>query len=176
MNLKIPKIIFLDRDGVINKKPPQAHYVTKWNEFIFLPGALEGLQFLTQNGYDIFIVTNQPGIARGVMTEKDMQEINERFLTRCKEEGITIKKIYYCPHGWDDGCACRKPRPGMLFQAAKDFKFDVTQALFIGDDPRDKEAGDAAGCTTILIEPDGNLFKTLSKNFLFRVPDKEPSH
>ncbi|MBI5122576.1 HAD family hydrolase [Candidatus Roizmanbacteria bacterium] len=175
MNVQDQKIIFLDRDGVINKKPPKAQYVTTWREFVFLPGAIEGLQFLTKMGYDIFIITNQPGIARGMMTEKDLQEINEQFLERCKKEGVIIKKIYYCPHGWDEGCLCRKPQPGMLLQASKEFNFDITKTLFIGDDIRDKEAGDAAHCKTLLVEPDGNLLKIL-QSFLFRVSNKKPSH
>ncbi len=153
------KVIFLDRDGVINKKAPRGDYVRDWSKFEFLPGAIEGLKFLTKNDYEIFIITNQPGIGRGMMTKDAVEKIHANFLDHCKKEGITIKKIYYCPHSWEENCQCRKPKPGMLLQAAAEYQFDITKVTFIGDDPRDKEAGDAAGCRTILMKSDGNLLK-----------------
>lgn len=156
------KIIFLDRDGVINKKPPKADYVKSVDEFIFLPQALSGLKLLQEKGYEIYIVTNQPGIARGLMTENDLTEIHKYFLDVCKKSGISIKDIYYCPHGWNEGCSCRKPNPGMLFRAAAEHNFDLKNAIFIGDDERDQQAGKAADCRTILIASDGDLFKIVN--------------
>jgi D-glycero-D-manno-heptose 1,7-bisphosphate phosphatase len=75
--------------------------------------------------------------------------------------GVSIGGIYYCPHGWDDGCACRKPKPGMLYQAAREHDIDLTRAVFVGDDERDKEAGDAAGVRTILIPSDEGVAAAL---------------
>lgn len=154
---KLKKIILLDRDGVINKKPKKAEYVKKWKEFEFLPGAIDALKLLTKKGYEIIIITNQAGIGRGVMTEKDLKEIHEKFLETCREEKINIKGIYYCPHNWDDGCFCRKPKPGMLFKAAAEHSFDLTKSVFIGDDERDEQAGQAANCPAILLNPRQNL-------------------
>src|SRR5258705_865348 len=155
----VKKIIFLDRDGIINKSPIKTDYVKNWNEFQLLPSVIEALQLLIKNNFQIFIVTNQAGIARGMMTEKALQEIHKNLLSLFKKNKIHITKIYYCPHGWDDGCECRKPKPGMLLQAAEEFNFDIKKAFFIGDDQRDKQAGDAAGCQTIPMMPNGNLLE-----------------
>lgn len=149
---KPKKIILLDRDGVINKKPPKAEYVKSWEEFEFLPGAIDALKLLTQKEYEIFIISNQAGIGRGVMTEDNLKGIHKKFLEACKKEDIGVKGIYYCPHNWDEGCFCRKPKPGMLFKAAADHSFDLTEAIFIGDDERDKQAGKSADCKTVLLQ------------------------
>lgn len=154
---KPKKIILLDRDGVINKKPQKAEYVKNWKEFEFLPGAIDALRLLTKKRYEIIIISNQAGIGRGVMTKENLREIHEKFLEVCKKERIDIKGIYYCPHNWDEGCFCRKPKPGMLFKAAADHHFDLTKAIFIGDDERDEQAGKAANCKTILLQNGQNL-------------------
>lgn len=158
---KPKKVILLDRDGVINKKPGKAEYVKNWDEFEFLPGAIEGLKLLTKKKYEIFIVSNQAGIGRGMMTEENLKETHGKFLEICKKEGIDIKETYYCPHDWDDGCFCRKPKPCMLFKAAADHNFDLTRAIFIGDDERDVQAGQSAGCKTILIQRDQSLLNAI---------------
>jgi len=156
------KVVFLDRDGVINKKPVEHDYVKNWSEFELLPGAIEALKLLTQNGYDIYVITNQRGIARGMMSEQDLKVIHDKLREELKKHNAKIKQIYYCPHGEDEGCECRKPKPGMLFQAASEHNFDLTKAIFIGDDERDLQAGDAAGCKTILVEPEKNLLEIVN--------------
>jgi len=155
--LQPKKVVLLDRDGVINRKPPEHDYVKSWSEFEFLPGAIEALKLLTQNGYDIYVITNQRGIARGMMDEHDLKVINEKLKEELEKHNARINRIYYCPHGLDDRCDCRKPKPGMLFQAARENDFDLTKAIFIGDDERDLQAGDAAGCETVLVKPRENL-------------------
>ena len=154
------KVIFLDRDGVINKKPKKADYVKNWSEFEFLPGTIQALQILCQKGYDIYIITNQPGIARGVMTKEDLDLIHQKMGEEFKKNGGKIKAIYTCLHGWNEGCECRKPKPGLLFQAAREHYLDLTKTIFIGDDERDIQAGQAAGCKTILIGDKINLLRT----------------
>ena len=94
----------------------------------------------------MIVVTNQAGIARGEMTEEDLARIHDRMRGDAEEAGGRIDAIYHCPHGCDEGCACRKPRPGMLFQAQRDFHLDLSRVPFIGDDERDGQAADAAGC------------------------------
>jgi len=155
------KIVFLDRDGVINKKPTPADYVKQWEEFEFLPGAIEGLVWLSKHGYEIYIITNQPGIARGKMTQEDLMQIHANMQRDLKVRGVLLSGIYVCSHGWDEGCRCRKPNPGLLYQAANEHYFDATKAIFIGDDPRDIEAGETVGCRTIHMESDGNLLKVV---------------
>jgi D-glycero-D-manno-heptose 1,7-bisphosphate phosphatase len=153
------KIVFLDRDGVINRKAPKAEYVKNWDEFEFLPGVIEAIQLLSQNAYEIYLVTNQAGIARGIMSEADLNAIHENMKKELGKAGIGISGIYYCPHGWDDGCDCRKPKPRMLFKAANDHHLNLTKAIFIGDDERDAAAGKAAGCRTILVNPQHYLLR-----------------
>lgn len=150
--LRPRKVIFLDRDGVINKKAGKAEYIKKWEEFEFLPGAVEGLKLLSENNYDIYIVSNQPGVARGVMNEKDLVEIHKNMKAELAKNGAEIKGIYCCLHGWHDDCECRKPKAGLLFQAAKENNLDLSKVVFIGDDIRDILAGEEAGCKTALVE------------------------
>ena len=131
--------------------------MTQWSEFRWLPGTLEALATLVQVGYKIIIVTNQSGIARGIMTEDDLVAVHRAMKSEVAAAGALVDAIYHCPHGWDDGCFCRKPRPGMLFQAQRDFQLDLTKTLFVGDDERDMEAGEAAGCLTSLVRPGRSL-------------------
>jgi len=157
--LKPKKVLFLDRDGVINKKPPKADYVKSWNEFEFLPGSVEAITLLTKKGYDIYIISNQAGIARGIMTENDLKEIHRNMVNELEKKEGKISDIYYCPHGWDEGCECRKPKPGMFFQAAKEHHIDLTKAVFIGDDERDVEAGETARVKTIPVTPNKSFLE-----------------
>lgn len=152
------KIILLDRDGVINRKPQKADYVKTWSEFIFLPRALEAIRHLTAAGFEVYIITNQPGIARGVMSKEDLDEINRTLHLAVKHKGGRIDGIYQCLHGWDEGCECRKPKPGLLLDAAFEHSFDLTKAIFIGDNERDILAGEAAECRTLLVDSSHDLF------------------
>jgi D,D-heptose 1,7-bisphosphate phosphatase len=155
------KVIFLDRDGVINKKPPKADYVKKWEEFEFLPGVIDGLKILSQNNYDIYVVSNQPGIARGMMAKNDLILIQENLEKELKKNNIIINGFYYCLHGWDDNCECRKPKPGLLFQAAREHNIDLTKTIFIGDDERDLQAGEAADIKTFLVAPEKSFLQII---------------
>lgn len=143
--------VILDRDGVLNKKPPKAHYVRAWHEFEWLPGAKEALHLLAEAGYRVIVVSNQAGIARGAMTEADLTHIHERMNAEVAKAGGHIDAVYFCPHDWDGGCECRKPKPGMLFQAQRDFDLDLSRTFFIGDDERDAQAAEAAGCLSVLV-------------------------
>lgn len=151
------KVILLDRDGVINKRPPKADYVKKWEEFEFLPGAIEAIRILNSKGYKIFVLSNQPGIARGMITEKDLSIIHNNMQKELKKHGARIDGIYFCPHGWNEGCHCRKPKPGLLLQASKEHLIDLTKTILIGDDERDIEAGKSVGCKTFLVDERRNL-------------------
>ncbi|MFC1941144.1 HAD-IIIA family hydrolase [Chloroflexota bacterium] len=166
------KVVLLDRDGVINKKPPEHDYVKSWSEFEFLPGANEALKLLTQSGYDIYIITNQRGIALGMMTERDLELIHEKLRGELAKHNVRINQIYYCPHGKDDGCECQKPKPGLLFQAASEHNFNLTKAIFIGDDERDLQAGNAAECKAILAKRGKGLLQIV--NSLLRFTDCVP--
>jgi histidinol-phosphate phosphatase family protein len=150
------KVIFLDRDGVINKKAfgneRESDYIKSWREFEFLPGAKDALALLTGAGYKIFIVSNQRGIARGMMTAADLKDLHYRMEGELNRHGAWLAGSYYCPHDYADNCFCRKPRPGLLYRAAREHYLDLTKAIVVGDGKNDVEAGQAAGCKTILIK------------------------
>lgn len=158
------RAVILDRDGVLNRRPPQAQYVRCWDEFHWLPDVKEALSLLKRAGYKLLVVTNQPGIARNMMTEADLESIHSKMRSDLLEAGVTIDAIYHCPHGWDEGCFCRKPQPGMLFQAQREHHLDLTRTLFIGDDERDMQAGQAAGCPSVLVCETHNLLAAVKSH------------
>jgi D-glycero-D-manno-heptose 1,7-bisphosphate phosphatase len=155
--------IILDRDGVLNQKPPKAQYVRNVTEFRWLEGAKEALCLLTKAGYKIIVVSNQAGIARGLMTKEDVERIHEHMRADAAPAGGQIDAIYYCPHGWDENCECRKPRPGLLFKAQHDLNLDLTRTLVIGDDERDAQAAQAAGAPSLLVSPEISLFEIIRR-------------
>ena len=161
--LQPQRAVILDRDGVLNQKPPRAQYVRSWDEFEWLPGAIESLALLKRAGYKLIVVTNQPGIARGMMSEKDLGGVHSRMQDELSKAGATLDAIYHCPHGWDEGCFCRKPSPGLLFEAQREHHLDLTKTIFIGDDERDVEAGQAAGCPTALVTESLSLWEVVRR-------------
>ena len=157
------KVVFLDRDGVINKCPPKAEYVTKWEEFLFLPKAREALKLLAQKGYEIYVVSSQAGIARGMLTTKQVDGIHHRLKRELAKIGVALSDIYICPHGWNEGCFCRKPAPGLFFQAAAAHHLNLYEAYCIGDDERDIIAGRLAGCKTLRVTKTKSLYNLVGK-------------
>lgn len=138
--------VMLDRDGVLNWRPARAEYIRSWQEFKWLPGSKHALSLLNAAGYRVIVVSNQAGVARGAMTGNDLQLIHQKMREDAEQAGGYIDAVYTCTHDWNEGCSCRKPNPGMLFQAQRDFDLDLTRTLFIGDDDCDREASLAAGC------------------------------
>lgn len=149
--------ILIDRDGVLNEKAPRAQYITRPDDFRFLPGALEALRRLNEASYRIIIVSNQAGINRGAMTEADLAAVHRKMMAEIEAAGGRVDAIYHCPHDWDEGCDCRKPKPGMLNQAQREWHLDLTRTLFVGDDERDGEAAEAAGCPFELVTQQRSL-------------------
>ena len=144
------KTIFLDRDGVLNHRI-KGGYVRTADKFVWEKGARTALRQLTQGGFQIIVVTNQDGIGKGLMTFDDLERIHVKMKKEAQEAGGFITDVYYCPHTAQEGCACRKPRPGMLVQAALDYGIDLTSAVFVGDSITDVMAGKAARTKTVLI-------------------------
>ena len=148
------KAVFLDRDGVINQFPGNGKYVTKLNEFHFLPGALEAIKTLTDAGYSIFIVSNQAGVGKGVYTKQKLDHITKNMLRDVKKAGGKIRKVFYCIHHPYEGCDCRKPNIGSIEQGLKMLGKTIRSAkdtFFVGDTKSDIEAGLNAGCKTIFV-------------------------
>ena len=144
--------IFLDRDGVLNKRMPPAAYVRSWSEWEWLPGALDALRLLKINGYRVILITNQPGVARGELTLEALNHIHATMTAEARTAGGEIAATYACIHGWNDGCECRKPAPGLLFQAQRDLALDLTRMWYAGDDERDEQAATAAGCRFVMVD------------------------
>lgn len=161
--LKPVKTIFLDRDGTLNVKPAKACYVESPKEFVWIDGAREAVALLKKAGYRVILVSNQPGITKGNLTIEKLDEIHNKMQSELEEKGGTIDAIYYCPHNWDDGCDCRKPKPGMFYQAQKDYSLNLTKCVMIGDDERDMEAAKAAGCIGILIDDNYTLLQAVKQ-------------
>ena len=156
------KAVFLDRDGTINK---YVGFLRSIEDFELLPGVADAIKAINVSGYLAIVVTNQPVIARGEVTYPQLQEIHNKMETLLGAEGAYLDAIYYCPHHPHKGyegevlelkidCDCRKPKPGMLLTAAKDFNIDLSQSWMIGDGENDIKAGAAAGCKTALIGND----------------------
>jgi len=146
------RFVFLDRDGVINVDI--GDYTTTIEEWKWAAGALEGIRMLTEAGFGIIVITNQACIAKGLQTEYGLAVLHDFMLNHIHRAGGDILRIYHCPHQTSDGCSCRKPEPGMLLTAIKDYSIIPAKTFFIGDAPRDIEAGKRAGTRTILINTD----------------------
>jgi D-glycero-D-manno-heptose 1,7-bisphosphate phosphatase len=141
--------VFLDRDGVVNRKAPEGDYVTSWERFEFLPGALEGLRLLAAAGAPVVIVTNQRGIARGRMSERDLADINDRMSAAAAAAGGRIDAVYHCPH--EGGCDCRKPGTALFERAARDLDIDLSASAVVGDRASDMEAATRIGARRVLV-------------------------
>ena len=153
------KCVFLARDGTINR---YVGFLRSIDEFELLPGVAEAIRKINESGYLAIVATNQPVIARGEVTEAELREIHNKMETLLGQEGAYLDAIYYCPHHPHKGyegeipelkfdCDCRKPKPGMLLQAAADFNIDLSASYMVGDGENDVECGKAAGCTPVLL-------------------------
>ena len=145
------KVIFIDRDGVINKYPGDRLYVTSLDSFSFLPRAKKAISLLSKEGFKIFVVSNQSGVGNEAYNQKTLDNITIKMLNDIQQDGGRIDKVYYCTHRKDIDCSCHKPKPGMLEQAAKEFKFNLKKAYFIGDTIIDVLTAQAVGCKSILV-------------------------
>ena len=168
------KAVFLDRDGTVNK---YVGFLRNIDDMELLPGAAEAIKKINASGYLAILVTNQPVIARGEVTVPQLQEIHNKLETLLGREGAYLDAIYYCPHHPDRGfegeipelkfdCDCRKPKPGMLLRAAKDYNIDLSQSWMVGDSVSDIKAGKSAGCRTALVENNADFGQTATAETL----------
>jgi D-glycero-D-manno-heptose 1,7-bisphosphate phosphatase len=150
----IVRTVFLDRDGVLNRKLPEGDYVTEWAQFEWLPGAVEAIARLNRAGLTVIVVSNQRGIALGRLTIDQLELLHRQMRGQLAQNGARVDAIYYCPH--DKGeCRCRKPDVGLFEQAMKDFpQLNEAHSVLIGDSLSDIQAGQRLGMRTILIQGD----------------------
>ncbi len=148
------RVIFLDRDGVINSDSPA--YIKSWAEFEFIPGSLSALRRLTAAGFTLIILSNQSAVNRGILKLETLLDIHRRLQADVAAAGGCITDIFFCPHRPEEGCACRKPLPGLLRKACNQHGIDPSQTIMIGDSVRDIECARNAGCRQALLVKTGN--------------------
>ena len=151
----MPRAAFLDRDGVINRKAPEGQYITRWEDFQFLPRVAEAITLLNRAGFSAIVVSNQRCVAKGLLTIAELESIHERMLAQLAASKAPLVDVYYCPHDNHSSCLCRKPAPGMLLQAATEHSIDLADSWMVGDSDIDIQAGKAAGCRTLRILRNG---------------------
>lgn len=143
------RAIFLDRDGVICEN--RSDHVKSWDEFRFLPGAKHSLAALSRLGLPVVVITNQAVIGREIVPASVVDDIHRRMMAEVEAYGGRIDRVVYCPHRPEDGCGCRKPEPGMLFQVAIEMGIDLSRSYLVGDAATDLVAGRRAGCQSFLV-------------------------
>ena len=148
------KTIFLDRDGVINK---EVRYLYRLSSFEFIDGIFETCLYFQKLGYEIVIVTNQSGIARGYYNENDYQKLTEWMLNQFNNNGIKILDTFYCLHGPEENCECRKPKPGMFIEAKDKYNIRMKDSWMIGDKETDIKAANLAGINNTILVRSGHL-------------------
>jgi len=141
------RAIFLDRDGTINE---DVGFIWSAEKLVFIPGSIEALRML-QKDYQLFIITNQSGIGKGIFSEEDFLKFNNYFINLLKTYDIHIRQVYYCPHTKEDRCKCYKPSPYFMFKAEEDYGVDLRESWVIGDHPHDVEMAHRAGAHSVYL-------------------------
>lgn len=155
------RAVFLDRDGTLNVDKGYVHRIDDWE---WIPGAIDAIAALKKAGFLVIVITNQAGIARGYYDEAAIANLHTRINEELKEHGATIDGFYHCPHHpeFSSLCECRKPMPGMIYEAKRDFDIDLNHSWLVGDKASDIRAGLAAGVKSILVLTGyGNIDRTL---------------
>lgn len=145
-----PRYVLVDRDGVLNHDSDA--FIKSPEQWLPIDGSLEAVALLNQHGYEVMVITNQSGLARGLFDEATLAQIHAKMQQLLAEHGGHLGKIYICPHGPDSTCDCRKPKPGLLQTFATDYHVDLNEVVFIGDALRDVQAAQAAGAQPILVK------------------------
>lgn len=161
MNNNKQKAVFIDRDGVINK---EVGYLHKIADFEFIDGVFDACKQFQTLGYQLVVVTNQSGIARGYYSEEDFHTVTKWMIEQFNAQDINILDVFFCPHGPESNCECRKPRPGMLLEAQDKYNIDIKNSWMIGDKEADVKAANAAGISdTILVQSGHSIDEANSK-------------
>ncbi len=143
--------MFLDRDGVINRKAPEGGYITRWEDFHVLPGVFESIAILNQAGFCVIVATNQRCVAKSLVSAAEVAKLHEKMTDFLAQHGARVDAVYCCPHELTPVCRCRKPAPGMLLDAARDHNIDLNVSWMVGDSDIDVLTGKNARCKTALL-------------------------
>ena len=165
---KLDKVVFLDRDGVINLD--SSDYIKSWSEFKFIPRSIEAIKELALKEFNVIVITNQSVINRNMVSGKALEHIHASMKNEVKSGGGLIKDIFFCPHIPEDSCDCRKPKPGLIYQAQKAYSIDLKDAVMVGDSAKDIECARNAGCGTAVLVKTGNgaeAEKTLAEKKIY---------
>ena len=144
------RCVFLDRDGVINRSAAPGEYIRCWHEFELFPGIVDWILLFNSLGFLVIVITNQRGVARGLMQVGDVEDIHRRMIEQLAERGAYINDVFFCPH--EEGlCECRKPKPGMILEAQRKWNIDLTASLMIGDSECDHELATNCGMAFVRV-------------------------
>lgn len=157
--------LFLDRDGVINRRIVDG-YVMAWPQFTFVRGIKRVLATLTKLDIPLIVVSNQACVGKGILSPSDLLKLTHRFVAALAKSGARIDAVYYCLHTQADNCSCRKPRPGLLEQATRDWRLDLPRSVMIGDSLSDLEAARAVSCRAVLFNSKPDLLSPADRKIL----------
>lgn len=155
------KTVFLDRDGVINKK--RDDYVKNINEFVMLGDSSKAIKLLNDENYLVIVITNQSAINRGLLTHEELSEIHKVMSQELEKNNARVDAIYYCPHRPDENCQCRKPRTELIERAVREHSVSIDQSWFVGDSESDIMAAKNIGLRSILMKENGSLLDAVSR-------------
>ena len=168
---RLPRLVLLDRDGTLNRKPADGDYVTQVEELELLPGAASAVRRLNDAGIPVAVVTNQRGVALGRIEASELERIHAALAVSLARDGAHLDAIYHCPHEHGE-CQCRKPQPGLLLRAGVDFQVPLGDAVMVGDSDSDVEAGRRAGALTVqLVQPGASSLADLAAPDLISAVD-----
>ena len=167
----LQKVIFLDRDGVINRD--SSDYIKNWTEFEFLPGSRSAIRQLTSYDFTLFVITNQSIVNRKMASREDLEYTHAMMKGAIKAREGEIKDIFYCPHTPDEDCKCRKPEPGLIYMAQKAYQIDLSAAIMVGDSAKDIECARNAGCGQAILVKSG---KGVEAEKILRKKEISPDH
>ncbi len=164
----LKNVVFLDRDGVINRD--SSDYIKSWDEFEFIPGSIDAIKLLKLNGFVVIIITNQSAINRNMVSSAELEYIHSMMKSVLESGGGKIKDIFYCPHTPENKCNCRKPKPGLIYKAKKTYNIDLANSVMVGDSVKDIMCARNAGCGHNILVKTGNGVdseKILAKKKIF---------
>jgi D-glycero-D-manno-heptose 1,7-bisphosphate phosphatase len=158
------RCVFLDRDGTINVGPHPGEYIQNWGQFRFLPGVIDWIRIFNSLGFLVVVVTNQRGVARGIVHPEDLDEIHRRMVEEIEQAGGRVDQILSCPHEAGE-CMCRKPKPGLVLEAQARWDIDLAASLLIGDSDTDRDLAAACGMGFVRVR-DGRVVETITSGLV----------